>query len=223
MIAGLDRPVFFNISGDVYVNMASVFRYVRQEINWRNGAMSGRKEMLNIKVSVLLIIVIILAAGLLLLFYGKRYPIGENEAGVVVSMGGSYSIYESGEKPFVIPLFEKLYLISGEPVVLSFVDDDGLKVRTKGGKDLNIGSQVTYDISDIRKAVESYGFSDINAKIRKQLKEYISELLTKGFSEAGSIEDSGRRVSVMAETHISLIEKMKKYGINVSSFRIGYE
>lgn len=149
--------------------------------------------------------------------------IKENEVGVVVSSGGEFKVYRSGEQPSVMPFFQKFYTISVEPAILSFVGDEGVEVVLEDGRKVNIESQVTYFIRDAEKVVKKFGYEDVQNKIRERIKHEVSTFLSKSFARPGSFNETSHRIQTMAEINILLNETMNPEGINISSFNIRHE
>ncbi len=154
---------------------------------------------------------------------GKRDVIKDNEAGILVSRGKIIRIYRGGEKPFVVPFFQKFYLISIEPVTFYITGEEAMKVITSGKKDFMMESQITYKMEDVEKAVSYFGFLDLNSGIQERIKNTISKLLQDTPVEDASIFNTKQRISFMAQLHIDLNSVMKKEGININSFQIRFK
>ncbi len=168
---------------------------------------------------ILLILVVILITALVSC---SKSTIKENEVGVVAQSGGSYKIYKPGEEVSVTP-FKKLHIISTSPVILSLVGNEGAMVPLDKDKSINIESQIIYDIADIEKVIKKFGVDDVHSKIREQIKSTTSKILTDGFKDPGSIDNTQHRIQMMAETNFKLNETMNPNGVNIGSFKIRYE
>jgi regulator of protease activity HflC (stomatin/prohibitin superfamily) len=168
---------------------------------------------------ILFILVFILISALVAC---SKSTIKENEVGVVAESDGSYKMYKPGEEVSVTP-FKKLHIISTSPVILSLVGDEGVAVPLDKEKNINIESQIIYDIDDVEKVVKKFGVEDVHSKIREQIKSTTSKIITDGFKDPGSIDNTQHRIQMMAETNFKLNETMNPDGVHVGSFKIRYE
>jgi regulator of protease activity HflC (stomatin/prohibitin superfamily) len=152
----------------------------------------------------------------------SKTTIKENEVGVVTNNGEQYTIFKPGEEVSVTP-FNKVHIISTSPVILSLVDSEGVMVPADNKTKINIESQIIYVIADIEKVVKKFGVIDVHGKIREEVKKAASKIISDGFKDPGSINDTRHRIEMMAETNFKMNEIMNPNGIHISSFKIRYE
>jgi hypothetical protein len=186
---------------------------------WRSKIQSGKTS---IKL-LLFAVSLILAFFVFSFIAGRKDAIKDNEAGVLVNRNGTFKVYKKGDKPFALPFFQKFYLISTEPVVLSFTDEEAARISLKGMKVVIVASQLTYSIHDAEKAITAYGPSDPHIIIRENIKEETINLLKKYLTSVEILDDAQQRISLIALLHIDLMSIFREKGISISGYQLRYQ
>lgn len=153
---------------------------------------------------------------------GRQDPVKANEVGVVMIRSGEFTVSNPGTTPFAIPLLQKYYRISTETVTLSFVDNEGVRVKKGSEGEAIVESQVMYSIADIVKVLRAFGPADTHLKIRNKIRIELERLITQNIPDAELLNDSGQRVVLTAQIHIDLSSLLQEQGISVSGYQIRY-
>jgi hypothetical protein len=182
--------------------------------------------MMRAKRSLKMVLFLLMAVVLILMtvnMIGKDVEIKKGEAGIIVGKGASYRILKPGESIRVSPFRERVYRISTGTVVISLLEDEGVRVKTKDNREFLIESQITYSIDNIDKVVSVFGYKDTHNKIRDRIKRLVGDILLKKHSEIERLkEDPAKRIPVMAQLHIELLNNLKEDGVSVGRVNIRY-
>ncbi len=176
---------------------------------------------LNIKLLVAVsFLVLIIVAGLLLV---DKEVVAGDEYGIIVSTGGKYRLVPPGQTVKVLPVLHEFFRVSISPKILSLLDDEGIKIGSEKHGFVTLESQLMYDIGDIENAVKKFGYADTHLKIRQEIARNVSSMLKEKFDGPKSVQDSMKRVTVMAETNIELNDILNKDGVNIGKVEISYK
>jgi hypothetical protein len=152
----------------------------------------------------------------------KQIKIGENEAGVILNKDGTVTVYKTGETHFVFPLSQEIHMISTGPTVLSFVDEEGVKIAASKEGNVSVESQLSYVITDIPVAVRSFGAVETHKQIRNTLKMELTALIKEKVPDVSVLDDSKERIMLTAQIHLDLNKNIEGKGIKITSFQIRY-
>jgi len=151
----------------------------------------------------------------------KKDVVKEGEAGVVIGSGGTIKVYSPGEVPSLSLFGDKYYLIATQPEVITFADDKSIKVASSGPIQ-EVGSQITYFISDVSIAVKEFGVENIQSNISDAIRTQLELSLKEEMKDAGSLQDDKAIPLLTARVHVNLNEKMKSKGLSITNFQLGF-
>lgn len=165
----------------------------------------------------LVLIICIAAAGFLL--SRQREIVGVDQLGVVISPGGTISVYQAGEQPLVLPIMHRYVTLTAKPIRLAMTEEKSIVITGQDNKEIKVGCQVRYQVEDAAKLVATHGVEApqvaVDGLIRKLLTEQIGDTLRQ---ENASLDDVQTRVVMVASVHQSLKLALAPSGINVLSF-----
>jgi regulator of protease activity HflC (stomatin/prohibitin superfamily) len=172
----------------------------------------------------ILIFIIVLIAGFLIFSFalGKYETIQDGQVGILVGPTGNYKIYRTGEKPFVLPVFQKLYSLSvtNQDFILS--GSDGFKV-SNNGENIVINSRIIYSITDVKKTIDNFGTENTHKKIRNDIRQTVNTLLREKVKDKSSLETPQKRIPIIAEIHLGLNDRFYPKGVKILSYQIRYQ
>ncbi len=170
-----------------------------------------------------LIFIVALIAGILIFSFaiGKHNPVKDGQAGVVVGPDGKYKIYQAGEKPFVIPLVQKLYAVSLQKQDFIISGKDGYML-SDDGRNILIESRVIYKISDLDRAINTFGPVETHQKVRERIRQLLIPLLQEKIKDISYLDSAQKRIPAIAEIHLGLNDSFSKQGISILSYQLRY-
>lgn len=168
-------------------------------------------------------IIVVLMLILVTVAIAKKSVVGEGEVGVTSGFGGSITIYDPGKVPYAIPFIERYGIVSTMPKVVSFTDGESVKISSKEGESIFVESQVTYSITDVEKAVKTFGIEDTHQNIRNEIKRLLDIVVKDAIPDIKAIDNDKERPLLTATIHLNLNDLLKDKGVSVSGYQIRYK
>lgn len=177
------------------------------------------KKSLKVILPVIVLLLLIAAA----FASAKKGVVGEGEVGVTRGVGGTFTLYGPGKVPYAIPFIQDYHTVSTRPEVVSFMDEQAVRLESPDGKAIYVESQVTYNIVDVQKAVKEFGSEDIHQKIRNEIQNVLDSVVKEAIPDIRMIDSDTERPLITATIHLNLNDLMKEKGVSVSGYQIRYK
>lgn len=168
-------------------------------------------------ISGLLLALCIVGAAFLLT--RQREIVGVDQIGVVISPGSKITVYQAGESPLVLPLFQHYLKFTATPLRYDLTDSKSIVITGPDQQPIKIGCQIRYQIEDAAKLVQSQGSEAPQAAIEALILRQLTEALQTTLQKPGaSLDDVQTRVVLVGDIHQNMKQILTPLGIGFLSF-----